>query len=1142
MTAEVVRVINIANTAPDLPFPLISRPHLINTVKQIFESSTELVCVEGPLGYGKTVLLREFADTVTEPCFSVFLSSSSRLTYDPTFARAELTDQVYWYLNSKRPDESVHSNDGYLRTLWTKSSHRLLRTRTFAYIILDGLNDIPVEDQSLKQALMALLPFGVKPFRFLFTGDVDTDIRPYCPRMRTKSFQIPTFGSHESDEFLSDVVQHKKERTEFHSSLGGVPSLLASVRRQIITLKNSNLDSSPIFSHDVEALFQAEWSLQGEMSDTTQQALAVMLAYGFPVDTQTICAEFSKHPTSLEVELRSLPFVRHSDKPRGWTFVSDAYRTFAEKKLAYLMKDATESLANRLLSDPDSEISIKHLPVYLERIGKTEKLFEWFDEHRLAAMLKLSGTPVSVEPTLRKTLTISHDAKNDVALTTYSLLASSILQLANTTGMDDEIRARCALGDHDGALSIANRVPLLTQRVRLLAVMADALSRTPGYPVQRLITEITNLMVHIDVSQLPKEEALDLAIDLYPVEPKLASNVFTQLLEGEVEDTAFELTIARISMAAISSSLRDRQSEHVEVHLPLPSELLADRKLQRLLNVTRAFFHAKSGEELLLITSEMTDTSERLYVQRKWIAQNPFAKDALGVAQQALQDAIRVTEFTPNATFYRELSTPFAYADDREIRRTLTAIIDGQQPVILSKGPTVDYVRLQLQLAHCNLVDDKIERAASRLEDLYFEVIDPISELEARITCLAWFSTELVHFDPTQRLATALPIEELIDDDLEVTICNILREGADQFVILSNALGALSLYRSNAAIGMAERLNTLERRDEAYFHICRSICKADTIVPDKGILIELLHRMSPGYSRNIALQEVVERLSEDVSAQERPIPDLADLYDELTLSTDPAITTQCLAYMAVPLSKSSGGTLTFDTVSNRILSEFTSIGAPLDAYRVACQLIAELKPSCPALASEFLEYLKSPDRRQPIPENVEHAIFYVFDLLVKSLAALARSDLLRTEDVKRACELIMDFDDLRMQIRLLSTLAFYLWRINASAEFSLILDDFLWPVIDRLSPNDPALLYAAWTAIYPVVWLEDRDRARNSISSFPMDVRDACTSALIFSLLRGQPTDEPFDDDARNRRSKLSYSDLRNLLQLADESEHDGVI
>ena len=970
MDSEVISPVNISHTAPDFPSPFVSRPHLINTIRQIFESSAEMVCVEGHSGYGKTTLLREFAESSNEPCFCVFLSSSSRLTYDPAFARADLTDQVFWYLYSKRPDETAHFSDGYLRTLWTKCSHRLLRTRRTAYIIVDGLHDIPSADQSLKKALMALLPFGVKPFKFLFTGDLDADIRPYCPRLRSKSFQIPSFGSHESDEFLNSVVDDKKQRNEYHVALAGVPSLLASLRRQITALKAKELQDLPTFSHDIESLFRAEWSLQGEISLAAQQVLAVILAHGYPLDTDALCRECDLEPALLESELRALPFVRYSENPRGWTFVSDAFRSFAEHMLPDLVKDATERLTTRLLSDPDSQMSLRRLPVYLERIGKTEKLLEWFNERRLAAMLKMSGSPASVEPTLREALAISFDAKSDIGLTTYSLLSSSILQLANTTGIDDEIRARCALADYDGALAIANKVPLLTQRVRLLSVMADSLSQTPGYPVQRLVTDIESLMSNIDVSQLPKEEALDLAIDLYPIAPKLASTVFSQLLEGEVDDSAFELTIARISVTAMYSKARNRQSNHGEVHLPLPSSLLADKKLQHLLTVTRAFFHAKSGEELLAITSEMTDTSERLYVQRKWLAQNPFAEDALDVAAQTVQDAIRVTEFTPNATFYRELSTPLPHSLNVPLRREIMATIDGQQPVILAKGPKVEYVRLQLQLAHCNVVDNDFHRAASRLEDLYFEIVEPVTELESRITCLAWFCAELRHLDPEGRIRLQLPIDEVVDDDLEQTFASILREGADQFVVLSNALEALSLYLPDTATAMAGRLNTVERQQQAYYHIAASICKSDSILPDRALLIKLLHLIAPGLIRDLALRQVVERISKDIADHRRSTSDIMEVYEDLNISTDPSTMAHCLAHIAGAIREDSEERLFMAKISDALVSEFEKIGAPLDRYRIACQLVAHLKPTCPKLADRVFEYLKGPHGRQPMPENV----------------------------------------------------------------------------------------------------------------------------------------------------------------------------
>ena len=71
-------------------------------------------------------------------------------------------------------------------------------------------------------------------------------------------------------------------------------------------------------------------------------------------------------------------------------------------------------------------------------------------------------------------------------------------------------------------------------------------------------------------------------------------------------------------------------------------------------------------------------------------------------------------------------------------------MIDAQRPVIKSKGPTVDYVRVQLLLASCNCQDEEWERAAYRLEELYLDSIDGMDSLESLTACLAWCLAHLV--------------------------------------------------------------------------------------------------------------------------------------------------------------------------------------------------------------------------------------------------------------------------------------------------------------------------------------------------------------------------------------------------------------
>lgn len=77
MTNQIVSPINISSTAPALPDPHVVRPHVVQTICQIFDAHTEVVCLDAPSGYGKTALLLEFANTVSEPCFGTFLRPAS---------------------------------------------------------------------------------------------------------------------------------------------------------------------------------------------------------------------------------------------------------------------------------------------------------------------------------------------------------------------------------------------------------------------------------------------------------------------------------------------------------------------------------------------------------------------------------------------------------------------------------------------------------------------------------------------------------------------------------------------------------------------------------------------------------------------------------------------------------------------------------------------------------------------------------------------------------------------------------------------------------------------------------------------------------------------------------------------------------
>ena len=1139
MCGSIVRIFDVSLTAPILPKPLVRRPHLIQTLTQTFISNTDVVCVEAPSGWGKTTILLEFADTVDLPCFGLFLKAHSRLAYDPVFARYDLANQVNWYLKGKNLPDDSDPTDGDLRNLWGKCARELHRRRKTGYIIVDGFHHIPSEDESIRQALLGLLPFGVRPFKFLFSGEMTDVLSGDTKRtLRTKPYLLPLFNAHETSEFLQDLITDDKLRAKFFTAFNGVPAVLASVRRQ---LASSSEDAGEILHNlptDIESHFDAEWSVVSEFPSEIKRALGFVAAYGHPVKSKIIGAHCDITEEFVEKAFRSLTFLTYSQKAAGWAFSSDSFRNFVERRLQTIVDEANEAIMEKLLQTPDSNESLTLLPAYLERAEKTDLLVDWLHERRLAEILLKTRTAARIEPTLRTTIGICHREKRDRALTTYALSRSIIQQASQTTGIEHEIRARSAVGDVDGALAVANDVPLLTQRMRLLAVTVEALSNSPGFDSTPLLEEIREIYQSLDLQTLPSEEAIDIATDLYPIDAELALNLLKEVTQSETDDSSFELALARFTVAALISKTDVATRGGGSTPIPVPKDLVVDEKVRRFLEASEIFFHPKSAVEVLEATESIKDSSERLFIQRKWVARHPLRSDALDVVEFAVHDAISTPQFAPNASFYREISIPLPYALDIERRKKLVAILDGQKAVIRNKGPIVDYVRLQLRLAECNYADEEFVRTADRLEELYLESIYSLDELETRITCLGWFTAKLHKFDPCRKLDQQTQIRELVDEDFEETLTEILLNSAEQFQILKDTIKALAISKPEAALAVSRRLNTIERRTDAFREAVGSMCRAKTTTPKSAVLFEALDEMEVGKEFDGAIREIVKRFFRDAEDGGHSTNELKQLSDRLAKCSSSVIRARCLGEMSVLVGEYSETDDFRKSVDGNLLVEFHSIASPRDKYRTACKLVSTLREKRPDLATAVFEFLANTSRPVSRSEDVEQGIVQILDLLTKASYALAKSKLLTDDDVTRVCDMTARVPDLRQKVALLSTLAFYLWRAGESHRFSEVVNQQVWPALSNLSGKDCAAAYGAWCFAYPAVWLDDRDRARDGISHFPASVRDDCTNALSRALLQKQPPGEAFDS-SNSGAFYLNFSDIQNVLKLSEETDED---
>ena len=1121
---------------------MVRRPHLISAILQLFNSQTETVCVESRSGYGKTTLLREFAEYCEGPCFSVFLRGASRHSYDPMLARTDLVNQLTWHLRSRRLTEDHEPSELELRTLLNRCTRSLARRNSNAYFIIDGLDHIPDQDDAIRQSIMNLLPFGMRRFRFLFSSDTSTDIFRHHRKLQVKPFILPVFTSHETDEFLCDIVDDESVRLQYHNALGGVPVLLASVRRQLQSQPRPETKHTLSLPPVIDKLLAAEWSLLTPLSKSDKIIISYLLAYGRPVSVEQLSVYIKLDPHRIERLLSSLPFLSYSNHLDGWEFSSEPFRQFVERKLRSEVKNVTERIATQLLSIPDSDEALTLLPQFLQRIGDANKILEWFDEHRFAKILLDNRTPAWTEPILRNAISLSHDARNDRALTTYSLLRSIVPQITNTTGIEHEIRARCVLGDIEGAQAVAYAAPLLIQRLRLLAVLVDAASNQPGIAIKPLKDELRELVPKVDLALLQKEEAIDLAIDLYPVDQQLALRILNSAVKDDNADNSFQIAMARITVAALQSKQSIDTSIDRDISTPKSTEILIDERIRRFVEAIKLSLIATTAVEVLSLSDNFSESSEKLFILRKWIGQNRTEKDVLQVVETALNEALLSRDFTPTATFYREILEPLPHSSDKSLRLRLVAMVDAQRQLMQSKGPTIDYVRVQLLLASCDCKEQEWKGAAIRLEELYLESIESIDNLETQTACLAWCLAYLERYDPNQSLDVVSQFRDLVECEFQKAVSQVLDDCAEQYAILEKAIEPLALYMPIRGLELCNQLNTEARRAEALFHFVEVLAADIHATEHFGFLCKAIDSLNQGPLLDNALYLAGGKLAQDIRNERDSCHNLEKWLSRLQRSASATKKCESLGKVAGALSTVGKQDGRFRRIAHQMLYEFDRIRNPRDRYTMGCKLIVLLHRTSPSLAENVYGVFSRDNQVSRLSENVESGSYYILGLLTKASCALSQAGLLRSRDVQRICMMIAELPDLYSRMRLFSQLAFFYWREGENTHFSTIVNDYIWTDLDKLCDGDQELLFISWLDAYGVVWLENRDRARNAVSEFPEDVRHSCVENLCFQLLYKVASGEPVDARGKNQSSNLTYPDIRNLLILCSEIDDDFAI
>lgn len=691
--SDVLSSWNVDNSFPRVVGSEVSRDDVIETISEIFTPLTVVVFLEGDSGIGLTTTLAQFVLQNEKQCFSLFLSPASRLSYDVSYIRLRIAEQLKLFLDNENFDKGAIDEAEY-QVLINRTRSRMRGKTT--YFVIDGLCHIPRDDESYIEAIMSqALPIGMEGFRFLISGSQNR-LCKYLNGSGSKPYQLKRLTKSETSKFFDDFNLSAQDIDEIFHLCRGIPSRLSTVRRQLkagVSLADI-LSSEPEQSLDFVNLDFTNF----DTLTVEEKKLVAVLAFSKQVvgfqeiseitscDIQDVIKVFSKL-TIFDVSTQTA------------TFVSTAHRRSAEARLSEFKHEVNDMQINFLRSSPYSDTSLLYLASYLQQTNNNLELVELISCEHYQNLLDSTQSLSQLRSRAEIGMESAHLISHAIHSFRFSLHKSLFVDLAKSSASKSEINALVAIGKMQHAMVLVERAVTKINKLSLLSAYASGLKKCGKNVDPYLIEQIVLLTRSVDLAG-EEDVASQIAEDLLLVDVNLATDVLDRSLQktdAKIRDLAF----SRLSILAAQNTSSFGKPTEMEGRIK--------NKALKAFILSFSHYHKDDSANSLIRLLDTIPDKNKIRLVIDFVAVQDARDGILELIDYALTLIIKETAYLPKAKDYADLATPLHLqkADDK-VLQDFVSRFDGQSGLIKKSSVTRDWIRLTTSLAYAEARYDKV--------------------------------------------------------------------------------------------------------------------------------------------------------------------------------------------------------------------------------------------------------------------------------------------------------------------------------------------------------------------------------------------------------------------------------------------------
>ncbi|MCD0155668.1 hypothetical protein [Deinococcus sp. 6GRE01] len=1121
---------------PMLPDAQLDRSEVLSTIEDMVLNGDDIIVISGSSQVGKTFLLAKIVEKHDICSLAIFLNTASRFAYSLDIIRSNLVLQGKVILGDPIDVEAISSEAEYRRVItrlqaWAKTRGKVI------YFAVDGLSELFKKDEQAATLLVeAILPLGLGEFKFILTLDSQSQSKLLDHNLRQAHYHLGRVAPLEVKNYFSDICKDERIIDELYKITKGTPGGLSTVRRLITSgVDLADITSGVALESDA-GFFRVEWERFSFESESLKEAYAVITfgrrVYSIGEISRIAGVEIGQ----LTEFFASAPFVETNQSEGAVRFYSDAHKLYAANRLQEAKDQILAKLVDYTFSSGDDSTDIA--AEYYIDLGRNKDLLTYMSPAYFETLLHHRSSLGELISRAQLGLQAATSIKSVYDISRLSFQSSMMHSMQNLDVLKAEVEALLSLSSVSEAIEVAQSTLIREHRCLLLSIILKHQKEINLVVQEEILEQVRALVGSLSFRKL-EDLAGDIAAELLWVDHELALEVTKKAVRDQDSDIDTDLAYTKLSLTAAS---RMTNKNDVDKVISDAQKRIKNPGLIKINDSVNLITQDRTAESIIESIRDLSTENKVLFINA-WLDSASDSEQISKMIDYAQVTIITDSTYTPKAQDYRSIAKALLKVEDADTLSGTKIWLEEQIKLIEKVVATEESVRLQLALASIEVIKlfDAIKGGA-RVVDLYLNVAK-ITDESTKVAALSWMLAELKKIDVSGSIEKKEQLQEIIRENIEITIRSLLNSTADHYHVSKNALIALSDNGFDTAVRIASSLNTEERRDDSFQEIAHSIIASSE--PNLENAIQAIDSITSLSMRSDSIVRLLARYNRkradyeslNLNMKRRLVILARDIIDLPSKCQALALTLSLLSQ-----SNDSDLQILFNDHLKLLDSYWSKLEPtwlkPLWAYKIT----KTLAPRNPEVAKHYLDLAAEVEILNDIssPELADSNLM-VLRLATRIYRGLVNKNLDREDDLERLEKAFSFIPSKTERITLWVNIGVGYVNQKRIDKAERIYTKYIAPLMNLQKEEDGLMFAHAFSYSAPFVFKVSRSVAEDELKSLDKPSREQSAWNIIDYIFKKQLSDEPYSYVPGVSYS-VTYNELREICDILEFIDNDSAI